>query len=72
LDRVKSLDDHHLSATHDPTLSFTPLLPTPHTRKRLPQGGFVQTGFEAINNDLREADFWPGTGFLDDEQRLIG
>jgi hypothetical protein len=33
----------HRLAPYDPTLSLTPLLPTPHTRKRLPQSGFVQT-----------------------------
>jgi hypothetical protein len=35
--------------------SFTSLLPTPHTRKRLPRSGFVQTGFEEMDGDLLEA-----------------
>jgi hypothetical protein len=50
----------HRLAPYDPTLSLslTPLLPTPHTRKRLSQSGFVQTGFEEMSGDLLEADFW--------------
>jgi hypothetical protein len=46
----------HRLAPYDPTLSFTPLLPTLHTRKRLPQSGFVETGFKEINSNLLQAD----------------
>jgi hypothetical protein len=31
-------------------ISFTPLLLTPGTRKRPPQSGFVQTGFEEVSD----------------------
>jgi hypothetical protein len=51
----------HRLAPYDPTLSLTPLLPTPGTRKRLPLSGFVQTGLEEMSNDLPEADFWPAS-----------
>ncbi|MGA2647591.1 MAG: hypothetical protein ABSF15_23050 [Candidatus Sulfotelmatobacter sp.] len=45
----------HRLAPYDPTLSFTPLLPTLHTRKRLPQSGFVETGFKEINSNLLQS-----------------
>jgi hypothetical protein len=44
----------HRLALYDPTLSLTPLLPTPGTRKRLLQSGFVQTVLEDINGNLPE------------------
>jgi hypothetical protein len=45
----------HRFAPYDPTLtpSHTPL--TPGTRKRLPQRGFVQVGFEETSSKPRNA-----------------
>jgi hypothetical protein len=44
----------------------------PDTRKRPPQGGFVQTGFKDIKGNLPQEDFWPDNLRLARDPATIG